>query len=237
MCLTDTKLPIAIKHISIWSSRIKVGRFLQKVTGINFSLRNMGEWRGQTFVSGYPKLDVYRTEKVNACGECSENKPQNKSKCIIWAPHWSIRDKFLSYSTFDKIYKSFLEYAKTSLFIEWIFKPHQRLRYHCVESGFLTKNEIDEYYDSWERLSNAKLYNDPNYFDIFKTSDALITDCGSFLAEYLPTKNPVLLLLNEDSVGYNEIGNKIVINYYKAKKLRWYCQFYCKSSYRRRRLS
>ena len=81
----------------------------------------------------------------------------------------------------------------------------------------MTKNETDEYYDNWERLSKAKLCNDANYFDIFKTSDALITDCGSFLAEYLPTKKPVLLLLNKDSVGYNEIGNKFIKNYYKAK--------------------
>ena len=85
-------------------------------------------------VSGYPKLDVYRTEKASTCGAFSEDKPPSKSKRIIWAPHLSIRDKFLGYSTFDKFYKSFLEYAKTSLFIEWIFKPHQRLRYHCVES-------------------------------------------------------------------------------------------------------
>ena len=46
----------------------------------------------------------------------------------------------------------------------------------------------------------------------------MITDCGSFLAEYLPTKKPIMLLVNPKSSGYNEIGEKLVSSYYKAYK-------------------
>lgn len=159
-------------------------------------------------VSGYPKLDVY-------------NKPFKRKnitkKRIIWAPHWSFRTDILSYSTFDLYYKDFLELAKQTPEINWIIKPHQRVRYHAVESGLMTEKEIEEYFNEWSSLKNAEFYYDGNYFDIFKSSDALITDSSSFLAEYLPTKNPVLHMISPDSKGYNEIGEIITKTYYKAK--------------------
>jgi CDP-glycerol glycerophosphotransferase (TagB/SpsB family) len=175
-----------------------------------------GKMKGQNVVvSGYPKLDEYLTENINMQNTNFLNKLINKKR-IIWAPHWSIWDEHINNSTFDKLYKEFLEYAKKNSSIDFIFKPHQRLKYQCVTCGFMSKDEIDEYYEEWNKLSNAVFYNDANYFDMFKTSDALITDCGSFLAEYLPTKKPILLLLSENPIGYNEIGNRIIENYYKA---------------------
>jgi CDP-glycerol glycerophosphotransferase (TagB/SpsB family) len=61
------------------------------------------------------------------------------------------------------------------------------------------------------------LYESGDYFKLFAGSTALITDSGSFLAEYLPTQKPVLVLESESSVGYNEMGQKIVDAYYHAK--------------------
>jgi len=50
----------------------------------------------------------------------------------------------------------------------------------------MTLNEVESYYAEWHNLSNGFVYDEGDYFNIFKSSDALITDCGSFLAEYLP---------------------------------------------------
>jgi hypothetical protein len=47
----------------------------------------------------------------------------------------------------------------------------------------------------------------------------LITDCASFLAEYLPTQKPIIHIRRNDSIGYNCIGNAIVKDYYKAYNL------------------
>ena len=80
----------------------------------------------------------------------------------------------------------------------------------------MTKQEIDKYYAFWNDLPNTSFCNESDYFDIFKSSDALITDCGSFLAEYLPTRKPIMLLVNSNSIGYNEVGCKLVESYYKA---------------------
>ena len=161
--------------------------------------------------SGYPKLDIYNHTVVNDVTWKNDNADFKK---IIWAPHWSIRE--ISYSTFDKNYQVFKRLAEENNNISWIFKPHQRLRHYLEEIGFMTKEEINEYYGFWDSLPNTKFYNESDYFDIFKTSDALITDCGSFLAEYLPSKKPIMLLVNKKSAGYNEIGKKLVKSYYKS---------------------
>ena len=172
-----------------------------------------GKLKGKNVVtSGYPKLDIYNKTLVDN----NTWKINNiESKKIIWAPHWSIGSE-VSSSTFHTNYNLFKKIARENQNISWIFKPHQRLRSYLEEIGFMTKKEINDYYDFWDSLPNTKFYNESDYFDIFKTSDALITDCGSFLAEYLPTKNPIMLLVNQKSIGYNEVGKKLVENYYKV---------------------
>ena len=69
-------------------------------------------------------------------------------------------------------------------------------------------------------MKNAKIYTQGDYFDLFKTSDALITDCGSFLAEYLFTKKPILHLRTKlQNRPFNKIGKKIIENYYQIYNL------------------
>jgi len=171
--------------------------------------KKFGRKKGENvIVSGYPKLDAYNN--------LNKKYKENKNKTIIWAPHWSIKDKFIGYATFDKYYNFFIRQAISNKDIFWVFKPHQRLRHYLEEIRFMTKKDVDEYYESWSSLPNCRFFNDSDYFDLFKESDALITDCGSFLAEYLPTRNPILLLVSNNSVGYNEVGNILVSTYYKA---------------------
>ncbi|MDB2370985.1 CDP-glycerol glycerophosphotransferase family protein, partial [Alphaproteobacteria bacterium] len=164
-----------------------------------------------TFTSGYPKLDNYLETKKNTY----KTIKNSYLKIIIWAPHWSVNHP-INFSTFDKNYIFFKMIVKKYSQFYWIFKPHQRLKYHLEEINFLTKEKINEYYSFWEKLPNGEYYNESDYFDIFKVSDALITDCGSFLAEYLPTRNPILYLVNPHSAGFNEIGKKLVNSYYNA---------------------
>ena len=52
---------------------------------------------------------------------------------------------------------------------------------------------------------------------MFKTSDCLITDCISFLADYFPTGNPVIHLRSKKQTRkFNEFGNYIIEQYYQV---------------------
>lgn len=166
-------------------------------------------------VAGQLKLDAYL-------------KPIDKTKIlwktnkkrIIYAPHHSFSDdSILRFGTFDKNYKFFYNYAKSHLEFEFILKPHPELKKNIIKEKLMSIEEMTQYFRMWEELPNAQIYEFGCYFDIFRTSDLLITDCNSFLFEYLPTNKPVIHLINDKSVGHNEYGQKIISGYYSAKNI------------------
>lgn len=165
--------------------------------------------------TGYPKLDVYLGKREVTEGSFwTVPSGTEKKKRIIYAPHWSF--SLLRYATFDWSGDFLLSYAKANAETEWVFKPHPRLRHTLFSELSWTKERIDKYFRAWIDLPNTTTYAEGDYFDLFMSSDALITDCGSFLAEYLYTRKPIILLVNPQSVGYNDIGKLIVKDYYKA---------------------
>ena len=80
----------------------------------------------------------------------------------------------------------------------------------------MSEKEMFDYFKQWEMLPNAQIYEQGDYIDLFRTSDCLITDCNSFLYEYLPTQKPVIHLISEYSVGHTGFGNQITSGYYKV---------------------
>ncbi len=161
---------------------------------------------------GYSKLDVYLKE------QWQENinywKEKDKFR-IVYAPHHSLDEGSLKLATFRDNGNFILNLAKTNLdTTTWIFKPHPRLKYALLINKIMTEREIDAYYNEWDRI--GKVYSHGNYFDIFKTSDLMITDCCSFLGEYLPSKKPIIQLVNPDHSEFNSLGKKITSQNYKA---------------------
>lgn len=95
-----------------------------------------------------------------------------------------------------------------------MFKPHPMLRRNICLYGIMTEAEADEYYNEWARIGH--LYDNGDYFDIFKSSDLMITDCCSFLAEYLPTHKPLIRLVNKEGLAFNELGGRLSNCYYNV---------------------
>lgn len=178
-------------------------------------LLNYGFKKEQLVVSGALKLDAYRKE-INL-----ENKIwKTDKKRIIWAPHFSFfKGSVLNFGTFDWNYKFFLDYIKSHPEYEFIVKPHPDLKRQIVRIHFMTQGEVTRYFDELNSLENVQIFEGTSYFDMFRCSDLLITDSNSFLSEYLPTEKPVIHLINKNSVGFNEYGQKIVSGYYNAKNI------------------
>jgi hypothetical protein len=169
-------------------------------------------------VSGYPKLDVYfenKSVEVNQIWKITDQ--DNNIKKLIFAPHWSFsKNNPYRIGTFDRNYNFFLNYAKAHKHIQWIYKPHPTLKLEIVKNKLMSLNQYQNYLDEWNSLPNAKVFESGNYFDIFKTSDGLVTDCASFLGEYLPTQKPIIHLTRADSIKFSRVGESIVENFYKA---------------------
>jgi hypothetical protein len=178
-------------------------------------------------VSGYPKHDAYLVNHVSHSNISwgTINVKENIKK-IIWAPHWSVshynylkardHNQEHGYSTFMKYKNYFLSILDKYKNLNIIMRPHPGLFNTLIELNHMTSNEVEDYKREFCSKNNGQIIPDGTYMDLFKMSDAMITDCSSFLGEYLPSGHPVLHLKRNLSPGFNEQGTNIINSYYSA---------------------
>lgn len=145
-------------------------------------------------------------------------KTNDGRKRIIFAPHHLIHDEisqsnFLQYADFFKYLAK--RYQKKAI---WAFKPHPILKSKLLESAGWGAARTQAYFDFWENQEYTQLELGA-YEDLFLSSDAMIHDCGSFLAEYLYAEKPVLYMLNNRHHGqfFNSFGVKALASCRIAK--------------------
>jgi hypothetical protein len=170
-----------------------------------FKKRNPMKGRNVVVV-GYPKADDFLE---NNCIDVW--KPQNvKKKRIIWAPHFSLvqsapgmqpRSNFLWMA--DKMKKFAQKYSDT---IQFAFKPHPRLRSDLYKHPDWGISKTDNYYHFWEDSPYTQ-FEDADFIDLFKSSDAIIHDSGSFLVDYMYTKKPAMFITDKLDLMKAEADN------------------------------
>lgn len=143
-------------------------------------------------VTGYPFCESFFGEVG-----LSPWKHQEKNKCrVIWAPHHTIDDPHLPYSSFLSNAEFFKAIAmEMEDKIQFAFKPHPLLKSKLYLSEGWGKERTDSYYKFWSSNDNTQLV-DSNYVELFQNSDAMIHDSGSFLAEYHYVQKPVFYICN-----------------------------------------
>ena len=143
-------------------------------------------------------------------------KPQpSPKKRIIWAPHHTV-DYLFNFS-------NFLEYADEMLLlaekykdkIQIAFKPHPVLKFKLI--NIWGQERTDAYYQRWANMENGQL-EEGDYMDLFRTSDAMIHDSGSFTVEYMYTRKPVLFQVKNEEVKkqWNSFGVECFSRHYHA---------------------
>ncbi|AWG21696.1 CDP-glycerol--glycerophosphate glycerophosphotransferase [Flavobacterium faecale] len=169
-----------------------------------------------SIVTGFPGFDQLLINKKpddKVWKSTSENL-----KRVIWAPHHLMKE-LNKVSNFLEYYDYFLELAnRYQDKLQIAFKPHPLLRLKLEKDPDWGKKKTDAYFEKWDILANGQLENG-NYDDLFLTSDALIHDCGSFMAEYLVTGKPTLFMVRNEAVmeEWNEFGQKVVSLHYQSR--------------------
>ena len=147
-------------------------------------------------VTGLPVMDELLTPK--------ESLPdvwpvRDGRKRVIYAPHHTIANHWegIGYSTFLEYCEDMLDFRdqfKDKIY--FVFKPHPSLRKRLER--YWGKEKTDEYYHRWE-VPGTSHVEQGKYLALFKYSDAMIHDCGSFTVEYLYMDNPVMYLVRSES--------------------------------------
>lgn len=170
-----------------------------------------------TVVVGYPGI-----EKLIAKDYIPSSKvwkeDNNQKKRIIWAPHHTIEEtEVCNYSCFLKYSEFMIDLAKKyQEEVQFAFKPHPLLKNKLEK--LWGKDKTDAYYSCWDKMPNTCL-SEGEYIDLFRTSDAMIHDSGSFIAEYLYVNKPVMRTLNGTPLTdeFNPFALKCLDNYYLAE--------------------
>lgn len=141
-------------------------------------------------VVGYCKMDRLAT---------LPSRPRARKRVIV-SPHHTIdRDADgLALSTFPLHAELFLKLPVMFPEIDFVFRPHPLLFPRLATAKWWGPEKTNAYRAKMESFPNVEFQQGGDYFETFADSDALIHDCGSFLAEYFYTGRPQCYLLADD---------------------------------------
>ena len=174
--------------------------------------------KGQNIkIVGSPKLDPIFDENFQP--QDPWKKQDKPKKRIIWAPHhnrYMPADMYCC-NAFWEIYNDMLNIAqKYKDEVQFAFRPHPMLREKISKAW--GEYIVNDYFNKWETLENTQV-SEGNFIDLFMTSDAMIMDCCSFLAEYSAFNKPLFYTRTKTSrLVLNEFGEKLFENVYDTNK-------------------
>lgn len=161
-------------------------------------------------VTGYVKMDKLATAVPT----------KRERKRILICPHhtvvgWSKLDisNFLKYADF------FTELPRIFPEVDFVFRPHPLLVKNLLEHKIWTQSKIDAYFEKLLSNPNMEYDTSADYMQVFADSDAMIHDCGSFIAEYLYTAKPCMYMMKDEKATYDGLvpfGRKCMDRYYRA---------------------
>lgn len=172
------------------------------------------------------KMQYVRTRNIVVSGSCKMDKliphiQHNNKKTILIAPHHTVRkiegclnlSNFLRFS--DLIQSLPIKYPD----VHFIFRPHPLLFVTLRNEDLWGDERVDNYIAQLTKNKNVVYSNRGEYFDDFNKSDAMIDDCGSFLAEYFYTNKPQCYVLQSQEqcdAEYLDFGKQFFKYVYKA---------------------
>ncbi|MEQ5837401.1 CDP-glycerol glycerophosphotransferase family protein [Marinobacter sp. NFXS9] len=173
---------------------------------------------GNVYVLGQPRFDQVIKEMARPVPKLYEEAAAGRL-CILWNSHFSfgrIHSQSSNFSTFDLLGPEIIELAlamREQLCLLW--RPHPGLFPAIVREGLLYESDIPILRSELADVGII-LDENPDHLAAFKLSDALLTDVGSFLLEYLVTGRPILSLLNPEGEPLNPESRKLIEYYDRA---------------------
>lgn len=164
-------------------------------------------------VSGHPKFDNQEDFAHYSISSKLKSKIAGR-KVILWSPHFSVGLP-ASWSTYRIYNQTIMQQVAARSDVFFIIRPHPLFFKEMLNQAVWSKADEHTFRKTCEEKENLWLDENADYMESFAASDGLMTDVGSFLLEYLPTKKPILYLHHPEGFGLNDDGD-LVDHYYRA---------------------
>lgn len=164
-------------------------------------------------VTGHPKFDgqaIIDTYKIN---EQLKVKIAGRP-VVLWTPHFSVGMP-ASWSTYRIYSQVIMQQTVARQDVFFIIRPHPLFFKEMLRQSVWSSDDEVAFRKLCNQQANLWLDEVADYTDAFVASNAIMTDAGSFLLEYLPTKKPILYLHHPEGFGLNDDAD-LVDHYYRA---------------------
>ena len=162
----------------------------------------------KTYLTGFPRYDYVKQYRGKESSNW--NFPRNPHiKRVIWTPRWSTAENNCHFFDYKDVLLSYVETHKN---IDFIFRPHPQAFLEWAATGELPENEAQNYKAQYNKLENAKVDFQKEYLSTFYSSDILITDVSSIIADYFLTEKPVVYCHKTDC--FNNFSRKLSEGFY-----------------------
>lgn len=164
-------------------------------------------------VLGHPRFDRLLQE-LDAVNTQDLKARIGDRIAILWNSHFSFTHRFSqssNFSSFDLLGPELIEYflaQRSTLCLLW--RPHPGLFPELVRQRLLTLEQITVLRTELDELGIV-LDEQADHLPAFSCSQALISDPGSFLFEYLATGKPLLPLINPEGEPLNNEASQLVV--------------------------
>jgi hypothetical protein len=171
-----------------------------------------GIWSSnQVIMAGAPMLDYVIQKRSLTNGAWNNEKVKGRMR-ILWTPRWHTGEgncHFFDYKDY------FIGLAKSGASIDLLFRPHPLCFRNFLKTGELNEHEYQSMLKDYEQLPNAAIDTSGAYEDTFLSSDILVSDMSSMIAEYFITGKPIVYTHRVDT--FNEFGSKLAKGFYWVK--------------------
>lgn len=147
---------------------------------------------------GFPRFDMY--EKLNV------EKINNKSiKNILYIPRWTSIHRNIKKgnigSSFFEVKDKIIEYSEKNKDIDIVIRPHPLAFSNYIQSGEMSKIEVDEYENKIEKRNNIFLDKNNTYINSLLNADVLIADFSSIIIEFFITGKPIIYFGSKNEIS------------------------------------
>ena len=201
--LEESNPPDFVKDISLYFNQSQMDYDL-----IHEYLKKTNNTTTKQFLTGFPRYD--NLEQYNNSESPLWSYPRTKN-CfrLIWTPRWCTNEGNCCF--FD--YKDwFIEYSKNHPNLDFIFRPHPQAFLNWISSGELSEPEAEAYKNEYEKLPNTRIDNSKEYLSTFYSSDCMVTDVSSIVADYFLTGKPIIYCHKKDC--FNDFSRKLSEGFY-----------------------
>ena len=182
---------------------------------------NAKEYAGHSILKG-SNAETVGYFKMDALATAAPWPRNGNRKRVLIAPHHSVEggaNDALALSNFQRYADYFLALPEKHPELDFVFRPHPFLFTVLSKPGKWGESKTAGWIARMRAHPNVRWSDEGDYFPAFASCDAIIQDCGSYLAEWVYTGKPCCFMLKSPAdveAKFTPLGRDILSRCYLA---------------------